>query len=308
VKNLRDDRESWPERGKLDLDGLVYEELTLHDSSSKGNIKAGHYAPELPLKAKERIEWLMLQHSGCRTEPQPWMQLRDLLERKGDHKGAKYVLFRLRRLQAKEEKQPALRWIRRKPRQSLRVAKNLCKSRRGMRHAWAFLRTLICSVAILLSWTKKSPIRILLSYWRIAFAWVEENPFRIGWSIAATLLIGTCIFTWGGSNKAMIETVRSLPNAVTDNGKVKPISPHYPKYQPFIYTLENAVPPVKLGMDDKWAPDPSPEFCRAWLPRFPWFYFISTYGVLVFSRWALIVWGWVQATVLVAALAERFKK
>jgi hypothetical protein len=142
----------------------------------------------------------------------------------------------------------------------------------------------------------------------IAFAWLEENPLHIGWSILLTLLLGTSIFIWGGSNHAMIETVRYQPNAIKDNGEIKPVSPQYPKFQPFIYTLENAVPLIKLGMDDKWTPDPSPEFCRAWFPRLPWLYFVSTYGTLVLTRWALIVGGWVQATVLAAALADRFKK
>jgi hypothetical protein len=86
------------------------------------------------------------------------------------------------------------------------------------------------------------------------------------------------------------------------------VSPLYPKYQPFVYTLENAVPLVKLGMDDKWTPNPSPEFCRPWFPKLPYLFFVSTYGILVFTRWFLIVWGWAQATILAAAVADRFKK
>jgi hypothetical protein len=284
------DRESWPDAGKVILDGFVYEDVILRESPSEEETKNLALPKELEFNVKERIAWLKLQPEEVCKKPQPWMQLRDLLERKGDHKGAKYVLFRLRCLQAKEKKFTPWLWLCGLLLFLWKVAKYIVRRpRETCRRVWPYFR---------------HPNRS----WGIAFAWVEENPFRIGYSIAATLLIGTCIFTWGGSNKAMIETVRSLPNAVTNSDKVKPISPHYPKYQPFIYTLENAVPPVKLGMDDKWAPDPSPEFCRAWFPRIPWLYFISTYGVLVFSRWALIVWGWIQATVLVAALAERFKK
>jgi sRNA-binding regulator protein Hfq len=102
VKNLRDDKKSWPQEGNLDLDGLVYEELSLHPSSSDENTKNRTYPPELPLIAKERIAWLMLQPEERRTEPQPWMQLRDLLERKGERKQAKYVLRRFRCLQAQK--------------------------------------------------------------------------------------------------------------------------------------------------------------------------------------------------------------
>jgi hypothetical protein len=31
----------------------------------------------------------------------------------------------------------------------------------------------------------------------------------------------------------------------------------YPRFNPFIYSLENDLPLVKLAQDDKWAPDPS---------------------------------------------------
>jgi hypothetical protein len=253
VKNLRDDRGSWPHPGRLILDGLAYEELTLHPRVSEEQIISHTVGSGLPLNAKERIEWLMLQPDKVREKPQPWMQLRDLLERKGDRKGAKYVLFRFRCLQAQKS------WI-----------------------PWRWLK--------------------------ILFARLEENPLRICYSIALTLLIGTSIFTWGGTKQAMIETVRLLPNAVKDSGEVKPVSPHYTKYQPFVYTLENALPPVKLGMDDRWTPNPRPEFCQPWFPRLSWLYFISTYGWLNFWRWFLIVWGWVQATVLAASMADRFKK
>ena len=253
VKNLRDDKKSWPEEGNLELDGLVYEELTLNESTSVEAIKANLFSRELPLVAKERIAWIMLQKPERRTEPQPWMQLRDLLERKGDRKGAKYVLRRFRCLQAQKS------WI-----------------------PWRWLR--------------------------MAFAWLEENPLRIGYSIALTLLIGTSIFTLGGSKQAMIETVRYQPNAITDNGGVKLVSSLYPKYQPFVYTLENAVPLIKLGMDEKWAPNPSPEFRQPWYPRIHFLYFLSDYGWLNFWRWALIVGGWVQATIFAAAVADRFRK
>jgi hypothetical protein len=201
----------------------------------------------------------MLQLPVRRIEPQPWMQLRDLLERKGDHKGAKYVLFRFRCLQAQKS------WI-----------------------LWRWLK--------------------------IAFAWLEENPFRIVLSIALTLLIGTSIFTWGGRKQAMIETARYQPNMVRSYDEAnkpvprEPVSDHYPHFQPFVYTLENAVPLIKLGMDEKWAPNPSPEFCQPWFPRLRLLYFLSTYGWLNFWRWALIVWGWVQATILAASVAERFRK
>jgi hypothetical protein len=105
----------------------------------------------------------------------------------------------------------------------------------------------------------------------------------------------------------MIETVRLLPNASAPDWK---ISPSYPPFHPFIYSLENAVPLVKLGMDAMWTPDPQhvPQLRIPGVHVFGWQPYLDDYWFLVFSRWFLIVWGWVQATVLAASLADRFRK
>lgn len=240
VKNLRDDRMSWPEGEMLNLDGLVYEELTIHAPLSAETLKADRYAPELALVARERIEWIMLQPVDRRIEPQPWMQLRDLLERKGDRKGAKHVIFKFRCLQA--ETQGVLR-------------------RAGI----------------------------------IAFALLEEAPERIRYTIVATLLLGWLIFGVAGSNGALAPTVPVAYQAFITG---KPMPAAYPALNPFVYTLENAVPLVKLGQDEKWAPD----------KRYPGTSWYTNYWFLMWSRWLLILSGWFQATVLAAALADRFKK
>jgi hypothetical protein len=72
----------------------------------------------------------------------------------------------------------------------------------------------------------------------------------------------------------------------------------YPTLNPFIYTLENALPLVKLGQDEKWAPD-----CRHTATSL-----LTSYWFLMWSRWILILSGWFQATVLAAALSGRFKQ
>ena len=61
-------------------------------------------------------------------------------------------------------------------------------------------------------------------------------------------------------------------------------------------------------MDEHWMPNAGAEFRRPWLPGIPRLDFLSTYGFLTFLRWALIVGGWTQATILAASLAERFKR
>ncbi len=266
VKNLRDDKKSWPDEGKLNIDGLVYEELTHHAPSSEKNVKDHTYPRELPLDARERIAWILLQRDDRSIEPQPWMQLRDLLERKGDRKGAKYVLFRFRCLQARKS------WF-----------------------PWRWFSE--------------------------AFAWLEENPLRIAYSILFALTLGTLVFAGAVRSGAMIETVQTQPamiatyvesakgSARKPDESNKPVSIHYTSFQPFIYTLENAVPLVKLGMDERWMPDlqhqPQPWCSIGWLDWLKWF---NSYGFLVWFRWLLIVWGWAQATILAASLADRFKK
>jgi hypothetical protein len=255
LKNLYDDRESWPHSENLILDGLTYQELTHHGPPSAEQIMSHSSGPELPFNVEERIKWLILQPEKAREKPQPWMQLRDLLERKGDRKGAKYVLFRFRCLQAQK--------------------------------SWTFWRWL-----------------------RIAFAWLEEAPIRICWSIAFTLTVGTMIFAGAFSSGAMLASVQIQPNAVLSNGESKNLSAHYPLSQSFLYTLENAVPLVKLGMDEKWMPDPKHK-PQPWFPQFRWLDWLgwfNSYWFLVVSRVLLICLGWFHAGVLGAALLRRFKE
>ena len=255
LKNLYDDRESWPHSENLILDGLTYQELTHHGPPSAEQIMSHSSGPELPFNVEERIKWLILQPEKAREKPQPWMQLRDLLERKGDRKGAKYVLFRFRCLQAQK--------------------------------SWTFWRWL-----------------------RIAFAWLEEAPIRICWSIAFTLTVGTMIFAGAFSSGAMLSSVQFQPNAVLSNGESKNLSAHYPLSQSFLYTLENAVPLVKLGMDEKWMPDPKHK-PQPWFPQFRWLDWLgwfNSYWFLVVSRVLLICLGWFHAGVLGAALLRRFKE
>jgi hypothetical protein len=46
IKSLRDERESWPSPGSLRLDGLTYEELTLHSARTEINRQKNELGPE----------------------------------------------------------------------------------------------------------------------------------------------------------------------------------------------------------------------------------------------------------------------
>jgi hypothetical protein len=280
VKSLHDDRESWPSPGHLTLDGLAYEELALHERPSEEQVRSNAHGPELSFKCEERIEWLMLQSSERLIKPGPWMQLSELLEAKGDRKGAKHVIFKYRTLLAKEKEFHPLRSL---FRLLFRIG--------TFRHVWPYFR---------------HPNRS----WAIAFAWLEEAPIRICWSIALTLTVGTLIFAGAFNSGAMLASVQIQPNAVLPNGESKNLSAHYPLSQPFLYALENAVPLVKLGMDEKWMPDPKHK-PQPWFPQFRWLDWLgrfNSYWFLVMSRVLLIFLGWFQAGVLGAVLLRRFKE
>jgi hypothetical protein len=141
----------------------------------------------------------------------------------------------------------------------------------------------------------------------IAFALLEEDPSRILFSIAFTLLYGTVVFGAAGPtlSGAMITTARAPSGEPVAGAALA----HYPRFQPLIYTLENAVPLVKLGMDEKWTPDPA-HAGKSLFPQnsyFEWTKYSNSYGFLTASRWAIILLGWFQAAVLGAAITSRFK-
>jgi hypothetical protein len=141
----------------------------------------------------------------------------------------------------------------------------------------------------------------------IAFAWLEEAPARIVRFIIPTLLLGWLIFAGASPDLsgAMITTARDK-----DGQPLAGIAlARYPRFQPLIYTLENAVPLVRLGIDDKWVPDPS-HVGKALFPKYTWLNWLgwfNSYGFLTAYRWLIILLGWFYAAVLSAALTSRFK-
>lgn len=239
IKNLRDERESWPSPGGLRLDGLTYEELTLHSARTEINRQKNEMGPEHPIKVKDRVEWLQLQPPSDRAEPQPWMQLAAVLKAKGDNDGAKHIIFELRRAQAKSNNK-------------------------------------------------------VMRAWKVAFARLQQQPLLILVPIILTTSLATCLFSFAGMQGAMAPTSKEAYVAWSTGSRVDAA---YPRFNPFIYSLENNLPLVRFGLDDKWAPD------QTYKPKDA----IVSYNTLQWARVILIIWGWFQATVLAAAIASRFK-
>ena len=239
IRSLRDERESWPGFGRLRLDGLIYDDLTLHTARTEINREKNELGPEHPLKATDRVEWLQRQPTSDQVEPQPWMQLAAVLRAKGDEDGAKRAVFELRRAQAKSSTKA--------------------------------VRT-----------------------WKIGFARLQRQPLWIGFPIVLTTSLATWLFWFACKQGAIAPTSKEAYVAWSTGAQMNAA---YPRFNPFIYTIENDLPLVKFGLDDKWAPD------QTYKPTSP----IVSYQTLRWARVVLILSGWFQATVLAAAIGSKFK-
>ena len=235
IHKLRDDKESWPSPGNLTIDGLVYEELSLHPVSSQEQLATSNSPNPLPMIGDERITWLRLQALDDYIEPQPWMHLSRILEAKGDNRSAKHVIFSLREEQSKQYSR--------------------------VRRLWNKLAALL-----------------------------EEKPSRVLWSLTILIILGTIVFGCAYRCGAIAPTDKE---AYTAWATGKSFQSAYPLFNPMVYTIENALPLVRLGQDDKWAPNRSGSLMRCW--------FLSGF------RWSLICLGWFQATLLATAVGSRFK-
>jgi hypothetical protein len=204
---------------------LTYQELTLHEPRTADDRKQNSLGMEHEIKASDRIEWLNLQPLTDRTEPQPWMQLAELLKAKGDSAGSKRAIFEMRRRQVGSSWLP-LRW------------------------------------------------------WKVLLARLEQQPLWILFPVLFFTLLGSCVFKYAECKGAIAPTSKEAYIAWS---KGIPYEVAYPRFNPIIYSLENDLPLVKLGQDDKWAPDPSHQ------PT-DW---ITSYTFLSGFRWLLILAGWV---------------
>ena len=97
---MRDDEASWPDYDKMNLEGLVYDDLKLHDNPTQEQVDQSTITKPLPLEVGKRIAWLRAPTSKAEIRPQPWVQLSRYLESINNKVAAKRVLFEFRSLQA----------------------------------------------------------------------------------------------------------------------------------------------------------------------------------------------------------------
>jgi hypothetical protein len=128
---------------------------------------------------------------------------------------------------------------------------------------------------------------------KILFARLQQKPFWILLPVTLSTAIASLIF-WFGSMQGAIAPTNGEAYAAWARGSAHHA---YPPFQPVVYALENDLPLVKFGQDEKWAPDTDHH------PN----YWIDSYGFLYGTRIILIALGWAQATILASALGSRFK-
>lgn len=84
------------------------------------------------------------------------------------------------------------------------------------------------------------------------------EPIRAFWWTTGLSLLGWVIYRRSYLAGGIVPTDKE---ACEEFKKAqRKASTHYPSFSPFIYSVENSLPLVKLGQRDKWQPDPEPNY------------------------------------------------
>ena len=79
------------------------------------------------------------------------------------------------------------------------------------------------------------------------------KPLRALWWIAGFVVLGTLLFRWGYYLRLITPTEEAAYREFVASGEAPP---HYPLFNPFVYSLENFLPVVELHQDKYWRPNP----------------------------------------------------
>lgn len=253
-----DDRNSWPSKGRLLLDGCVYAGIAVE-----------------PVDAKSRLDWLSRQ--GDIFWPQPYRQLAKVLREAGDDSGARRVLTAMENARRKFGK---------------------------------------------------------LSWWSWAWAWALSptigygyRPFRASWWVAAFVLFGFFLFSWGQDAGVLTQTkdkeaavIQTKDAAAVRDQDASEASVYQP-FNGFIYSLETFLPLVDLQFAKHWLPaaqlrpQHSVDLLKhlrhwpfRWLPHWE-HQFAPNFGEhLRWYFWLHILAGWFFTTMFVAGVTGLVRK
>jgi hypothetical protein len=90
----------------------------------------------------------------------------------------------------------------------------------------------------------------LMMQYTIGFGY---EPLRALWWIAGFVGLGTLLFGWGYRMRIITPTEETAYREFVANGEAPP---HYPLFNPLVYSLENFLPVVELHQDKYWRPNP----------------------------------------------------
>jgi hypothetical protein len=164
-------------------------------------------------------------------------------------------------------------------------------------HLWKEERTL---AAALFRW----PLSLVVGY--------GYYPLRALAGLLLLVVIGWAVFAGARAAHAMVPR----DEAAYAQFKAHGVPPdHYEPLAPFVYSLENSLPLVKLGQTDRWEPDPAPAWRHAATQQAGGnqgdpensSLFASSRFLFAFQRLQVLL-GWVLATLFVAGVTGIVQK
>lgn len=272
ILTLADQKDGWPEKNHLFLDGLVYDKI---DSNS-------------PLDSTSRLQWLQRQPQDV-FSPQPYEQLAQVLQVSGHESAAIAVL-----IGKQEDRRHHIRYkLNDKWNEMLTMQPKTC---RRLAEFPLIKDNSVCRLAI--NWFGNWFLGITIAH--------GYRPHRALLFSLGFVVIGTVLFSWGYSRSpklispSHVETFEpSLPS------NPKPISDDYPRFNPLFYSLDTFIPIMDLHQKSYWLPNAN----RG--SEIPLIVFkCKTGSLLRYYFWLHIVWGWIFTSLWVAGftgLVRRLK-
>ncbi len=151
----------------------------------------------------------------------------------------------------------------------------------------------------------RSPIaRFLGSVWSAVLRGTIGYGFHPGRSLLCLtilVLLGAAVFGIGYAAGSIAPTERESYSKFKQSGE---LPPNHNRFNPIVFSLENAFPLIKLGQADYWQTDPDKNWKsrpKSWVPRF--LYWTLSPWCLRRIRWLETCLGWFFATMGVAAVS-----
>jgi hypothetical protein len=142
-------------------------------------------------------------------------------------------------------------------------------------------------------------------------------PGRAIWGLCALTAVGWIVHRRAGRVGAMAPAEKEAYAEFHNTKSQTPV--RYQPFNPLIYSIENCIPLVKLGQDERWQPDPNPHrveppiaegrFRRVVASALDFVVrdWAVTPTALRWFRWIMIGLGWLLATFFVAGLTGIIK-